>query len=150
MSDTTLKRDKDDEGPASEVVNPDDDEFDDDLDNALFGDDDDAAETANADADAKAEVAPEKGWHVSLCLTLPDADCRHEYVGCIVLQQMGMMKAQKQRQKQKKLSRQVIRQLSGSSLKMLLGKKQRNAIGAGCGLSEIAGLHMEACSAVSY
>ena len=66
MSDTTSKRDKDDEFPASEVVNPDDDEFDDDLDNALFGDDDDAADPSDADADAKAEVAPVKGWHVAL------------------------------------------------------------------------------------
>lgn len=68
MSDTTSKRDKDNEGLASEVVNPDDDEFDDDLDNALFGDDDDAAETADADADAEAEVAPVKGWRDSVAL----------------------------------------------------------------------------------
>lgn len=67
MSDTTSKRDKDDERPAFEVVNPDDDEFDDDLDNALFGEDDDAADPdADADADAKAVVAPAKGWHVVL------------------------------------------------------------------------------------
>lgn len=63
MSDTTSKRDKDDDSqdPTSEAVDPDDDEFDEDLDNALFGDDDDVAEPADADADAKAEVAPVKG-----------------------------------------------------------------------------------------
>ena len=77
MSDTTSKREKVDEGPASEVVNADDDEFDDDLDNALFGDDDDATDAADADADAKAEVAPDKGWPVALCFV--DAGCVLEY-----------------------------------------------------------------------
>lgn len=60
MSDTTSKR-KDDDSPTSQVVNADDDELDDDLDNALFGDDEDGAEPAEADADAKAEVAPVTG-----------------------------------------------------------------------------------------
>lgn len=59
MSDTTSKRDKDvdSQGPASEAVDPDDDDLDDDLDNALFGDDDDVADATDADANAKAVPA---------------------------------------------------------------------------------------------
>lgn len=75
-----------------------------------------------------------------------DADSVHgrTYIEYIVLTQMAMTKVQQQTQmqmqmqKQRKLLRLVIRQLSGSSLKMLSGKKQRNAIGAGYGLSEMA------------
>ena len=56
MSDTTSKRDKDEDSqdPASEAVDPEDDDLDDDLDNALFGDDDDAADVTEADANATA------------------------------------------------------------------------------------------------
>ena len=56
MSDTTSKRDKDvdSQGPDSEAVDPDDDDLDDDLDNALFGDDDDVADATDADANATA------------------------------------------------------------------------------------------------
>lgn len=56
MSETISKRDKDDDsqGPASEVVDPDDDELDDDLDNALFGDDDDVGDATDADVNARA------------------------------------------------------------------------------------------------
>lgn len=56
MSDTTSKHDKDvdSQGPASEAVVPDDDDLDDDLDNALFGDDEEGADAADADANAKA------------------------------------------------------------------------------------------------
>lgn len=56
MSETISKRDKDNDsqGPASEVVDPDDDELDDDLDNALFGDDDDVGDATDADVNARA------------------------------------------------------------------------------------------------
>ena len=126
MSDTTSKR-KDDDSPTSQVVNADDEELDDDLDNALFGDDEDVAEPAEADADAKAEVAPVTGGVRRPFSCFRDADCAHDEVGYNVLRHMAMTKAQKQ----KKLLHLVIRQLSESSLKTLLGSKQRNEIGAG-------------------
>ena len=85
---------------------------------------------------------------MSLWLKIRDADSVHgrTYIEYIVLKQMAMtkvqqqtqMQMQKQKQKQRKLLRLVIRQLSGSSLKMLSGKKQRNATGAGYGLFEMA------------
>lgn len=129
MSDTTSKP-KDGDSPASQVVNADDDDLDDDLDNALFGDDEDVAEAAEADADAKAEIAPGTGGVTRpVCSVVCVADCAHDEVGYNVLRQMAMIKGQKQ----KKLLRLVIRQLSEQfSLKMLLSSKQRNEIGASC------------------
>ena len=81
---------------------------------------------------------------MSLWLMIRDADSVHgrTYIEYIVPKQMAMTKVQQQTQmqmqKQRKLLRLVIRQLSGSSLKMLSGKKQRNAIGAGYGFSDMA------------
>lgn len=129
MSDTTSKR-KDGDSPASQVVNADDDELDDDLDNALFGDDEDVAEPAEADADAKAGTAPVTGG-VTRPVCSVYRDCAHDELGYNVLRQLAMIK-------EKKLLRLVIRQLSEFSLKMLLGIKQMNEIGAGCGSCERA------------
>ena len=67
MSDTTSKRERDDDStvnsqdPASEAAELDGD--DDELDNALFGDDDDAVEASEADGEAETEAAPITGLH---------------------------------------------------------------------------------------
>lgn len=72
MSDTTSKRDEDDDNtvnsqdPASEAAELEPDDGDDDLDNALFGDDDDVLEASEADGEADTEAAPVEGVHASI------------------------------------------------------------------------------------